>query len=817
MHHYTTDLEGPVLESSESRLSRRYLRLLEGWIPFALNHFHSWDLRPRSGHFFQGVLWYGAETIQPVFVIAAAVSSSEYDERVTGIGREELAEIAVQGFRYACFTHDTGPADCVRPDHGLGSPDLFGTKWGERGKGFFRESQCGRNIAKLVISAILLRPWLDDESRLMLAAICSDYLERFADMAPRSGVYFDTQAEENAWTAEGLAACRLFLGRHPDAESWEQSVRRWLFAAATAPADMRDHAPVGGGQTVREWCERRFTLLPDGMAENHGMVHPTYTGAAFGLAGWTANLYRLFGVDTPDPWLWHRRREVYENLKRLSDRRGMLHPPQGMDWPYLTPPTLPGIHCFARIYFGDPDAAMLEEAALGLAEAIIKGNGGRMYDPAVVEHCTNQQDPMLLWECKSTNLVPLYLAHRLSPEASDLAPTPLSEFEMRYAGVRNYPHSGFVFHRHPKGQTSVSWRNEVMALPLEGDGLLTVAPSFGSILGEIVVSDRAQNRRLVSHDVHDQRDGFVCTMRFSLHEGSITQEVVFASLPDGRSVVHETFTVIEGCTIESISQGKLEIMNETFPEVGDNCVGARTLYTSESADSADRFPSLVRPNADDDLYRVYDAPSWLNLDGRLGFTIASTDHRTVYHNRHSFTPFHAVTDELVLNRVESSSPGVPGSVAAELIALIAPGDSPEETSRRRLIVASQAESGTVAYLADTTLVVASPGARSGRYTFEFPERLEGPHIGSDRPVAIYPGVTTRIGSCVTCELELVAGGGRFFEPVGLVRANGPVMIECVASDRCYLTNEGTDTVECRLGDQTIAVPPATTVLAGYGG
>jgi hypothetical protein len=47
------------------------------------------------------------------------------------------------------FTHDTGPAECVRPAVGLGRRENCNTKWGERGKGFFRESQYGQTVAAM--------------------------------------------------------------------------------------------------------------------------------------------------------------------------------------------------------------------------------------------------------------------------------------------------------------------------------------------------------------------------------------------------------------------------------------------------------------------------------------------------------------------------------------------------------------------------------------------------------------------------------------------------------------------------------------------
>ncbi len=49
----------------------------------------------------------------------------------------------------------------------------------------------------------------------MVAAMQTDYLERFSTMPPRNGIYIDTQMEENGWTAEGLVGAWLFLENHP--------------------------------------------------------------------------------------------------------------------------------------------------------------------------------------------------------------------------------------------------------------------------------------------------------------------------------------------------------------------------------------------------------------------------------------------------------------------------------------------------------------------------------------------------------------------------------------------------------------------------
>ena len=111
-----------------------------------------------------------------------------------------------------------------------------GTKWGERGRGFFPESQCGRTIASLALIAALIPDLIGDEERAMLRAIAEDYMARFEELPPRSGVYWNTQTEENAWTAEGMAACIVLVPDHPRIEQWQEAMKLWAFRAVTALA-----------------------------------------------------------------------------------------------------------------------------------------------------------------------------------------------------------------------------------------------------------------------------------------------------------------------------------------------------------------------------------------------------------------------------------------------------------------------------------------------------------------------------------------------------------------------------------------------------
>ncbi len=383
-----------ALPKVENAMSRRYLQVLMRWVPVALRAFNVWPERPHCGHFFGGVFWYGLETSGPIATLALVASSPEFDPGLVGCPAVELRQIALQGLRYLCLTHDTGPVECVRPQHSWGRPEPAGTKWGERGQGFFRESQCGQTIAYLALTATLLDDVLGDEERTMLAAIATDYLARFGAMAPRSGVYYDTQTEENGWTALGLVASLLLTSTPPTATLWAH-VQRWMFCTATMPQDSANGAAFADGTSVREWCQQTYTLLPDSTAENHGFVHPGYMAATLTLSGEALNLLHLYRQPIPPHLFWHRQ-DCYNVLKRWCDSAGAPHCPQGMDWPYFDYIAYSFLHATANLYLEDADAARLERCMLDTVERTCVAHGGRTVPAEVAQYCHTFQDPALM-------------------------------------------------------------------------------------------------------------------------------------------------------------------------------------------------------------------------------------------------------------------------------------------------------------------------------------------------------------------------------------------------------------------------------------
>ncbi len=782
----TTDLRGACIPNIENNMSRRYLMIMQRWIPVAMEYFQEWPDRPNCGHFFGGVWWYGRETSVPMMIFALASSSPEYDEDLAGFSKEEIIETAVKAIRYLCFTHFTGPEDCLRPTKGLGRLELCGTKWGARKGSFHAESQWGKTVADITLAALILRSRLDEETWTMVTKICAAYLDRFGDIPPRSGVYADTQMEENGGTSWGLAASYLFLSRHEDAERWEENAKRWMFCTATVPQDMFNQMGFEGGVTVRELCGKTFTTLPDFMAENHGFVHSGYTGTAVTYTGLVGNIYRVYGRREPRHLYWHRR-EIYENLKRLSDSTGSPHPVQGMDWPYISPRCF--LHASAHLYLKDPDAGYYERVALSLAERIQLGNKGRMVDPKVASRCHDIQDPLTMSEIRGGIGIMghCYLAHRLFAREEQVEPTSPEQIARKFSGLKVYPHSCFVFHRHGKGQTSFSWRNNVMALPLTKEGILTIGPSSRTLLGRVSLREYAGSQKLVSINVREEEEGFVATLVNDLSQRSVRQHVLLASLSNGNVISVETFTALKECTVERVEQGYLQITNENFPYVEGNCNGRRRLYHPSGERTFKGFAGIT---PDEDIVFTIESPRWLNVDDRVGLVFRGTG-RTVYYNRHHFkppSPYRAVADDLILSLQDEPKRYRVGERIAKLTLVLYPEQNHKETKRSRFIEATS-QGRMVGLMIDNYLCVGNFG-EEGCHTFRVPP---------GEAIPIFPGTTTIRKGYVSYTLHLRAKEGAFCGAVAFVKTEGEgLRIEYTPCGNLHLTNESDEAMHIQL-------------------
>ena len=767
----TTDLRKAFLPDEENELSRRCLRMMEKWVHVGVEYFEEWPDRPNCGHFFGGCHWYGNETAGPMETFALLSISQEYDEKAGGTSREELRQMAIQALRFLCFTHDSGPEDCVRPSTGLGRPEICGTKWGERGSAYFRASQCGHGISAMGRVALLLRDEIDEETWMMVARVHEDYAGRFGNMDPRSGVYVDTQMEENAWTSNGLTSCCLFLSGHGDLSRWEATNRRWLYSTCASPQDAKDGGQVGNS-TSRKMAGKIFTALPDYWAENHGMVHPNYTGSGIRSMMIAGAQFKLWGKELPPEIFWNRKR-VYENLKAMTDGAGYAQAVQGMDWHYLPTSGSEAPHAIASVMLDDAEAATLERRGLRNTDVRQEANGGRMYEKECALAAHDQQDPMIMREVTISSVGHLYLFHRLFGPGAD--PIPEKDLETRLAGVRVYPHAGFVHHRHAKGQTSFAWRNSIMAMPLTRDGIYTISPCSDSWLGRPEVDGKPDSHRLVDVQVTNYDDSFAAAMVMDRCQESLRQQVVFAGLPDGRGLSFDKFGALEDVKLVSLDQGFLRVTNEHFPLLGDNCRGERKIH---HPDGEITYKGWHGETESEDVVDQLGSPDWVNIDGKIGIRFLGTG-TVVYHNRHYFRPYRAIADDLTLSHQEESTELKSGDEAGRLIALVGPEEGRETTSSARLEVLDGSDN-TACLVTDGYLVAANFEPKGRMCTFSCPR---------DDEVWIYAGTTlTTYEDRVEYAISMGGMSACRLQAVRRTCLKGRVRVDAVADGTTYVTD-----------------------------
>jgi len=671
-----TDFSRVTIPDGETEMSRRYLRIMMRWIPVGMSYFEDWPGRPNCGHFFGGVLWYGQDTAHPILAAALAASSPEYDAKVAGISAEELRGVALKGLRYLCFTHDTGPTDCVRPDDPWGRAVLSGTKWGERGKGFFCESQCGPIIAHLAVTAALIRELLGDEEKRCLADIAADYLERFGDMEPRAGVYSNTQTEENAWTALGLMSCLTLLPGHARHDELIEHARRWLFRTTTRPEDVLNRSEFADGKTARDCCGRTFTTLPDGTAENHGFVHPSYMGCSVTFTGALLNLLHLFGAPVPPDAFWHRR-DTYNLLKVWCDATGQPHCVQGMDWPYLAHSGWCSFHSVGNVYLRDPDAALLEGRALAVLERVSEAHEGRMVPADEAKHCHGQQDPAVMRERLIARVASAYLVHRLCGDGE--GPPKGQDFDQRMRGVYIYPHGGALIHRHSRGATSLAWRNRTMVLPATREGIKLISPA-GGVLASFTVRGKAKSSRPIALKVRDSNDQVCALVVQNLDQDSVRRDLFFVSLASGKCVIMERLVALEDIVVEEVRQGRINVINDGYFGDTPDLRGHRRVFWEHGERE---FEGFAAASADNDEVVDLAPTRWVNIDDRCGLVFSGPG-RTIYTNRHYFKRWRAVENELVLSATDEPAQHKEGDRIAEQAVLWCPEQRHEETARQEL-------------------------------------------------------------------------------------------------------------------------------------
>lgn len=732
--------------ADSNKWTRRLADSLCRWVTFAESTYREWPERPRCGHFFGGAYWYELETSHTaaVYAVLAALPEPGMTSRHDA---DHLAERAIRAIRYMCYTHDTGPEACVRATSR--NARCSGTKWGGRNDRYFMATQVGSSLSYFGLAAWLMWERLDDETRIMAQRVVSSYADRWSDVEPRNGTYFDTQLEENAWTGIGIFIAALLFPDHPHHDKWWQAYRKWNINTTTTFRD-RLSGELSQGVPLKSRVSA-ITLHPDYTTENHAFVHPTYMAASMHFRGREIAGLLLAGLDVETAET-HNDREMYERtLKRWAEADGIPTSVQGQDWWYNQQHAFLCVHALMNVQFRDGEAARLEELALDAIEALQRSNDRGCYLEQHGEACPivprDYQTAIDMEHLSAAHVLNAYLLHKLG--GSGEKPAGETDLAGRLSGVREYPFGGFVIHRTATTFASFSWRNHVMALCLPRHGSWLQAPLYDSYTGTVRVTsgDGGATRNeafvveAIRHRVDVREDGFAAYALLERGDDRLLQHVGFVSLPDGRSVYWEQFEAKADVEIAAAETGAIGVRNERYSAMPGLAKGYRMLHMPGRSQ---RFDSWL-PNGSDTL-ADYAACPYVNIDDEAGFLLYGSN-GIRYHNRHVYEKWRGGEDRLTLNYR-----AVPFTLSAgERTAMFAVVSLPNHTAAQTAELAGRGRAGgggSAASAANGT-VPHTAVWHDGRYLVSFncgtrPETVTLSEAKEGGAFPLYPGVN-RIG------------------------------------------------------------------------
>ncbi|MCX7804058.1 MAG: hypothetical protein N3A38_02600 [Planctomycetota bacterium] len=336
-----------------------------------------------------------------------------------------------------------------------------------------------------------------------------------------------------------------------------------------------------------------------------------------------------------------------------------------------------------------------------------------------------------------------------------------------------------------------------MALPLNPDGLYTVAPASNSFLGTVRVKGKPDSHDPVSIRICERHDGFAAALIMDRAQRSVRQEVLFASLPDGKSMSWERWIARETVAVEAAEQGFLRIVNEEFAAVRDNCRGYRTIYTPGGSEV---FRGFVSDDPASDVVRTFGHPGWLNVDDRIGIVFRGSG-GAVYRNRHHFKTWWAVADDLTLSMMDPGFEVRAGGTVAELAALVAPGQRHEKTAAQQFVVLRSGRRA-VALIADGYLAAANFGPEPRTISFAA-RRADLPRV------PVFEGSALVSADKVTYRMPLQAGEAMLRKAMLELAVEGRLELTASSAGRVLARNAGRSTAAVRAGrsGRTIRIAP----------
>ncbi len=742
----------------DNETARRLRHILLKWIPFADTTYSDWDMKKDAGHFFGGSYFYAIETATPMFIYALLSSIGEYDLARAGMSADEMREKAAKALRYLCYTNEYGPGGLFREK----SSNVYanGTKWGAKGEDFFRATAIGRTVVLMAATAVILKDMLDDEIFGIVEKIVTGYSDKWSGETPRAGTYFDTQCEENAWTALGISAGLVLYKRHPDREKWLDGFNRWAINSISTYRDRMDTGEYMG-KSLRNYWMKGVTFHPDHTTENHSFVHPEYMAAGIVLKAEAAAMLLLTGNEIPDT-VFRKNEEVYDStIGKWCQDDGLIIPVQGQDWWYTRYHGNHVLHSAMSLLHKNQNSALYLNRCIDMMEKLQASHKTGTLLEENPDQTIDEHGHYRLRDMEHASALGLSCSLLLHSYLGEQEPArDLQAVNTELEGVYEYPFGCVVVNRKQDSFSAFSWRNKVMAFNLPKNGMWTVTPIVAGMTGEVRFSERREPDSLCNErDIRDSvkrhidvgKEGFCATARVHRDGGKLVQDISFVSLPDGTTVYCDRFTAGEDCGTTTFHGGLIGVRNENIGEFKNLAKGYRDIHTGADVR---RFNGYFGGDSDDVEYLPM--TGILNIDDEMGFVYFNSN-GVKYVNRHFYKAWKGVEDQLVFNDIKNGE-FKKGDETPIFTLAAYPNCSIGETQdiRDASVLYEAGIKGTSAIETRGRLVAANFNDRDVNAVFTCRQKGE---------ILIFPGETLIEGSSISRKFSISGFRSTWLEPV----------------------------------------------------
>ncbi|MCK5811578.1 MAG: hypothetical protein KAG94_01645 [Clostridiales bacterium] len=662
---YTPIIKQPPYKNTFE--TNRLTSLLSKWANFAVKHYNSWESMPDCGHFFGGVYNYEIETSSTMTVLAVLATIGTYDETTIGVSKEQSITMVSNSIRYLCYTHHTGPSHLKRDISK--NPMTSQKKWGYTKDNFFMSSQTGVSVSMIGLSALLLWNELSEQTKVLVAKVLCFYADKYSSMIPGTGVYNDTQCEENAWTSVGISAALYLFPNHPNHEKWKQGYIKWSLNTVVTPKDKLENEwdkvsyKVRNGIVIDEnkYGFSSITFHPDYTAENHGYIHPDYIGSGIGLRISSAIFPLILGKKVYESVLYNNK-ELYDQvIKPWSTINGNSISIEGQDWFYHRHGNKFLIHSTMDLFFKDPIAKLMKLNSLSITEKKQNTNGNG---------CLIEKDGDSLWVNPGIqsaqdmeygyvrSIVLGYILHLYM--ASD-SPTISNEDALKkLEGNYDYPYGNISVYRTKDSFSSFSTRGTIMGLSLPKNSELDITPTFQSFTG--IISLKSQNNG-ISEGLMNWNDvakiankrqvvyyekGFSSTVELNRADNTVLQHCSFTALESGSCVYIESLHGIKEKTPPlSIKTGLIGVGNEHIIGLSE-AKGYKNIYFNSHKEI------FLGNYQGENLTLCEKNINYVNVDNNIGYLLYNSS-SVCYQNIHKYHKWKGLEDILTLNKAEHIS------------------------------------------------------------------------------------------------------------------------------------------------------------------